>query len=62
MRAFLFADLDVVTVGAVVPEVSADFDRYWASDSSYPVSGILAAAKPGDIEKLIAQANTDIKA
>ena len=61
-EGFLFADLDVVTVGAVVPEVSADFDRYWASDSSYPVSGILAAAKPGDIEKLIAQASTDNKA
>src|SRR5699024_1147160 len=61
-EGFLFADLDVVTVGAVVPEVSADFDRYWASDSSYPVSGILAAGKPGDIEKLIAQASTDIKA
>ena len=32
-----FVDLDVLAVGPVVDEVSRDFDRYWASDSSYPV-------------------------
>ncbi|RIX71300.1 phospholipase D-like domain-containing protein, partial [Acidovorax cavernicola] len=37
----LFADLDVLAVGAIVPEVSHDFDRYWASDSSYPVAALL---------------------
>src|SRR5690606_5011037 len=37
----LFADLDVLAVGKVVNEVSADFDRYWASGSSYPVDLIL---------------------
>ncbi|MEG0000177.1 MAG: phospholipase D family protein [Comamonas sp.] len=37
----LFADLDVLAVGAIVPEVSQDFDRYWASDSSYPVAPLL---------------------
>lgn len=31
----LFADLDVLTVGAVVPEVSADFDAYWNSPAAY---------------------------
>ena len=31
----LFSDLDVLAVGAGVPDVSADFDRYWASPVSY---------------------------
>lgn len=39
----LFADLDVLTVGAVVPEVSADFDRYWNSSSAYGLSSIVKA-------------------
>ena len=29
----LFTDLDVLAIGAAVQDVSADFDRYWASDS-----------------------------
>lgn len=33
----LFADLDVMAIGPVVGETSIDFDRYWASDSSYPL-------------------------
>ena len=37
----LFADLDVLAVGPIVTDVGADFDRYWASESSYPVQGIL---------------------
>ena len=32
-----FADLDVLAVGPVVRDVSSDFDRYWASESAYPV-------------------------
>src|SRR5690606_29921205 len=30
----VFADLDVLAVGSIVPEVSRDFDRYWASGSA----------------------------
>lgn len=37
----LFVDLDVLAIGPVVGEVSQDFDRYWASDSSYPASRLL---------------------
>jgi putative cardiolipin synthase len=37
----LFADLDVLAVGAVVPDVARDFDRYWNSRSAYPVARIL---------------------
>jgi putative cardiolipin synthase len=37
----LFIDLDVLAVGAVVTDVSADFERYWTSASSYPASRVL---------------------
>jgi putative cardiolipin synthase len=39
----LFADLDVLAAGAVLPELSADFDRYWASASAYPIDRIVPA-------------------
>ena len=44
----IFADLDILATGRVVTEVSQDFDRYWASHSSYTVASII---KKGDIEK-----------
>lgn len=47
-----FADLDVLAVGPVVGEVSSSFDRYWASESSYPVAGLLPAAAPGRLAEL----------
>lgn len=37
----LFADLDVLAAGPVVDQVSADFDRYWSSASSYPLKRIV---------------------
>jgi cardiolipin synthase C len=36
-----FVDLDVLAIGPVVSDVAADFERYWHSESSYPVSKIL---------------------
>jgi len=33
-----FGDLDVVTIGPVVKEVSGSFDEYWNSELSYPIS------------------------
>ena len=41
-----FADLDVLTVGPVVREVSAEFDAYWESDSAYPAAALIRAAGP----------------
>lgn len=35
-----FGDLDVMTIGPVVKEVSASFDEYWNSELSYPVSSL----------------------
>nr|WP_064495415.1 phospholipase D family protein [Pseudomonas chengduensis] len=41
----LFADLDVLAIGPVVADTSADFDRYWASDSSYPLELIVPRSR-----------------
>ena len=40
----LFVDLDVLAVGNVVADVSRDFDRYWASEASYPAALLVAGA------------------
>lgn len=40
----LFVDLDVLAVGTVVPDVSADFDRYWAAPAVHPAGPIVGNA------------------
>ena len=50
-----FLDLDVIAIGAVVPEVAKSFDAYWSSQSAYPVDRIVPAAAPGDLEALAAR-------
>ena len=44
----LFVDLDVLAVGVIVPEVSADFDRYWAAPSVHPAGSIVGSATATD--------------
>jgi len=39
-----FSDLDTVVEGAVVRDVSAQFDAYWNSTSAYPLATLLPAA------------------
>jgi putative cardiolipin synthase len=51
-----FADLDVIAIGAIVPELAADFSRYWTSASSYPCELILPPAATGALERLAASA------
>lgn len=48
----LFADLDVMAIGQVVSDTSNDFDRYWASASSYPAHMLLPAPLEGDLQAL----------
>jgi cardiolipin synthase C len=43
----LFVDLDVLAIGPVVAQVSADFDRYWSSDSAYPLDRLLPRPAQG---------------
>lgn len=38
-------DLDVLALGEVVPQISADFDRYWNSVHVHPVARVLPAAR-----------------
>ncbi len=49
----LFADLDVLAVGPVVQDVSRDFDRYWASASSYPAEDILPASSEAELASVL---------
>jgi len=47
-----FADIDALAVGPVVPEVSTEFDEYWSSNHSYPVSTLLAPGTEADLARL----------
>ncbi len=51
----VYADLDLLAVGPITPEVSADFDRYWASGSAYPVARLLPAAEPDALARFAAE-------
>ncbi|MEO9631343.1 MAG: phospholipase D family protein [Sulfitobacter sp.] len=44
----LYVDLDVLAVGRVVPDVSADFDRYWRAGAVHPAGPIVGAPREGD--------------
>ncbi len=55
-ESMLFADLDVLAVGPVVNAVSAEFDRYWTSESAYPVSRLLAPVAPEVLAQLASKA------
>ena len=48
----LFIDLDTLAFGTIVPTEQQDFERYWTSEPSFPAEKILAAAVPGELEKL----------
>lgn len=37
----VFADLDVIAIGDIVPKLSRDFDNYWNSVLSYPANQII---------------------
>jgi len=50
-----FADLDVLAVGAIVDQVSTDFDRYWSSESAYPVDRLLKPASDEAMDGLMSQ-------
>jgi len=48
----LFTDLDLLCIGKVVQDVSADFDAYWQSDSAYPVGKVLVPTEQAAIEQI----------
>lgn len=56
-EGMLFADADVIAAGPVVHEVSKDFDRYWASESSYPADRLLPPVDPDTLAELASRAS-----
>jgi putative cardiolipin synthase len=48
----VFADLDVIAVGAAVPEVSKEFDLYWNSPSAYPAASFVGTPGPDGAAEL----------
>jgi putative cardiolipin synthase len=50
-----FLDLDVIAIGAVVPQVAKSFDDYWNSQSAYPADRIVPAATPADLAAFAAR-------
>jgi putative cardiolipin synthase len=51
----VLADLDVIAVGAAVPEVSKEFDLYWNSPSAYPAASFVGAPGPDGAANLEAK-------
>jgi putative cardiolipin synthase len=51
----VFADLDVIAVGAAVPEVSKEFDLYWNSPSAYPAAKFVGTPGPDGAAELKAR-------
>jgi putative cardiolipin synthase len=47
-----FADLDVLAVGPVVRDVSAEFDQYWNSAYAYPAAILMPAAGGEELDAL----------
>lgn len=56
----LFADLDVVTTGSVVQEISREFDRYWNSPSAYPATSILPPMPERAVERVYEGLHADV--
>jgi putative cardiolipin synthase len=48
----VFADLDVLTIGQAAVDVADDFDRYWASASSYPIDRLLRRTAADQLDAL----------
>jgi putative cardiolipin synthase len=57
-RDVLFVDLDVLAIGPVVNDVSNDFERYWESQSSWPVQRVLPTASRESLSEVAAAAAT----
>lgn len=54
----MFADLDISAVGPAAKVVEQDFDRYWASESSYPLQSIVKT-KPSEAFDTTPSENAD---
>lgn len=48
----VFSDLDVMTVGNVVPQISHEFDRYWNHQLAFPITDIVEKPKQAALNKV----------
>ncbi len=56
-----FSDLDALTIGPVVREVSNEFDQYWNSRHSYPITTLVAGVKGKEIStNAVAKLRSDL--
>lgn len=44
-----FSDLDAMSIGSVVPEVSDEFNNYWNNRHSFPIATLLAGTDNADV-------------
>lgn len=56
----LFADLDVMTTGAVVQDIASEFDRYWNSASAYPAAMLLPPMPGHAMEQVYESLHADV--
>lgn len=47
-----FSDIDVLSIGPPVAEVSNEFDEYWRSEFAYPVDILVRQGDKGDLDTL----------
>lgn len=47
----LFIDLDALAIGAIVPKVAQEFERYWNSEPVYPAELLIDPAPEGAIDE-----------
>jgi putative cardiolipin synthase len=47
-----FADMDVLSIGPSVREVSTEFDSYWNAEHAYPASILIRQARKEDLDEL----------
>ncbi|WP_250459104.1 phospholipase D-like domain-containing protein [Microbulbifer litoralis] len=50
-----FGDLDMLAIGAVVPEIAGQFDRYWNSPYSFPVQSVIDYRPDADADIAFAE-------
>ncbi|RZL43605.1 MAG: phospholipase D family protein [Variovorax sp.] len=52
VEGLVFADLDVLAFGPAARDIATDFDRYWASESAWPIGLLVTPGGPADLVPL----------
>ncbi|QQL44696.1 phospholipase D family protein [Sulfuriroseicoccus oceanibius] len=60
-KKYNFSDLDVLTCGAVVPQISDAFDEFWNSDPTYPGKLLADDISDAHLDELFAAFRSDLE-